>query len=59
LLLACACDAAGYFPPPDSEGGWRTLTGAKEMREKTGVDLDRWEQACTVFNRNSPNGGLV
>jgi CubicO group peptidase (beta-lactamase class C family) len=51
--------AADYFPPPDSEGGWRTLKDAKEIREKAGMDLDRLEKAYTATERSTPNGGLL
>ncbi len=59
LAIAGAISAADYFPPPDSEGGWRTLTAAEEIREKAGIDLDRLEKAYTVTERSTPNGGLL
>lgn len=59
LTLATVARAADYFPPPDSEGGWRTLTDAREIREKAGMDLDRLEKAYTVTERSTPNGGLL
>jgi hypothetical protein len=37
--------SADYFPPPDSAGGWRTLTDAGEIRTKAGVDLNRLDEA--------------
>ncbi len=59
LLSAIALQAADYFPPPDSQGGWRTLTDPKEIREKAGMDLDRLEKAYTMTERSTPNGGLL
>jgi CubicO group peptidase (beta-lactamase class C family) len=60
LGLACtAAHAADYFPPPDSDGGWRTLTDAKEIREKAGMDLDRLTNAYTATERSTANGGLL
>jgi len=59
LALVGAASAADYFPPPDSEGGWRTLSSAQEIREKAGMDLDRLEKAYTVTKRSAPNGGLL
>jgi CubicO group peptidase (beta-lactamase class C family) len=59
LALAGAMQAADYFPPPDSEGGWRTLTDAKEIRAKAGLDLGQLEAAYTVTERSTPNGGLL
>ena len=48
-----------YFPPPDSQGGWRTLKTAAEIREKAGMALSRLEQAYSVTERCSQNGGLL
>jgi CubicO group peptidase (beta-lactamase class C family) len=28
----------GYFPPPESQGGWRVLTAAEEVRSVAGMD---------------------
>ncbi len=51
--------AADYFPPPDSEGGWRTLADKRELRRKAGVDLTRLEQAWEQCQRTTANAGLV
>src|ERR1043166_9967985 len=51
--------AADYFPLPDSQGGWRTLTDAREIREKAGINLDRLEKAYAVTEHSTPNGGLL
>lgn len=51
--------AADYFPPPDSEGGWRTLTDPKEIREKAGMDVAWLEKAYTVCERGTQHGGLL
>jgi CubicO group peptidase (beta-lactamase class C family) len=59
LATVCTARAADYFPPPDSEGGWRTLTDAKEIREKAGMDLDRLEKAYIATERSTANGGLL
>ena len=50
LLASCArvTDAADYFPPPESVGGWRTLDSAEDIRRIAGMDptkldtLKRW-----------------
>ena len=56
----CASDfAVDYFPPPDSEGGWRTLKTAQEIREKAGMDLSVLDAAYTVTERSTGNGGLL
>lgn len=51
--------AATYYPPPDSEGGWRALQGEKEIRSKAGMDLKRLEQAWEFTQRCSQNAGLL
>ncbi len=58
-LLSQLAQAADYFPPPDSEGGWRMLKDAKEIREKAGMDLPKLEQAFDFTQRCSQNGGLL
>src|SRR5437870_945333 len=59
LTLTAFTRAADYFPPPDSEGGWRTLHETKEIREKAGLDLSRLEDAYKICERSTPNGGLL
>ncbi len=50
---------ADYFPPPDSQGGWRTLEGAKAIRQRAGMDLERLERAWEFTQRCSQNAGLL
>ncbi len=59
LLSSTAQAADGYYPPPDSEGGWREAKTAKECRELAGIDLPRLESAYTVTQRSTAHGGLV
>src|SRR2546422_9550189 len=33
-----ALDAAGYFPPPESQGGWRKLEAREEIRRDGRMD---------------------
>jgi CubicO group peptidase (beta-lactamase class C family) len=62
-VLICAGVVAGraadYFPPPDSEGGWRAAGAADEVRDKTGMDLAKLDQAFDFTSRCSQNGGLL
>jgi CubicO group peptidase (beta-lactamase class C family) len=51
--------AAEYFPPPDSQGGWRTALDAVEAREEAGMDLAKLEQGWTFTQRCTQNGGLL
>jgi CubicO group peptidase (beta-lactamase class C family) len=59
--LAASIRLAGaeYFPPPDSEGGWRTLTDPTHIRRKAGMDAQRLERAFEFTQRCSKNGGLL
>lgn len=57
--IGASSRAAGYFPPPDKDGGWRTLKGADKIRREAGMDLDRLERAYDFTQRCSQNGGLL
>src|SRR5436305_1854394 len=59
LLAWPATQAADYFPPPDSAGGWRTLKDPPEIRKLAGMDLPRLEQAFDFTQRCTQNGGLL
>ena len=59
LIVSAALRAADYFPPPDSEGGWRTLSDAAQIRALAGMDLSRLEAAYEVAQRGTQNGGLL
>lgn len=48
-----------YFPPPDSEGGWRRLTEPSEIRKLAGMDAERLERAYQLTERGTRNGGLL
>jgi CubicO group peptidase (beta-lactamase class C family) len=51
--------AQDYFPPPDSQGGWRTLIGPARIRKVAGMDPDRLDQAFEYTKRSSRHGGLL
>ena len=59
LISSLACAADTYFPPPDSEGGWREAKSAREVRDLAGMDLSKLEPAFTLVDRSTANGGLV
>ena len=69
LLLSLTCSAfvfvsfkstaADYFPPPDSAGGWRTLTDSEQVRTLGGMDLQRLQQAADYCDRGTQHGGLL
>ena len=59
VTLSLSARAADYFPPPDTEGGWRTLTDPREIRDKAGLDVRWLNRAYEVCERGTPNGGLL
>src|SRR4051812_22227856 len=61
LILSAFAGAYGedYFPPPDSQGGWRTLTTPAEIRAKAGMDSGWLDAAYNVTERSTGNGGLL
>jgi CubicO group peptidase (beta-lactamase class C family) len=59
LLGMSMAHAAAYFPPPDSQGGWRTLTGPTAIRKKAGLDAAALERADDFTRRCTQNGGLL
>jgi hypothetical protein len=51
---------ADYFPPSDTDGGWRTLTDAAKIRKTAGMDLARLDQAFEFQKtETSQHGGLI
>ena len=65
LLLLSGClvysagEDSGYFPPPDENGGWRTLKDSAEIRRVAGMDLTRLDRAFEFEKETSQHGGLV
>lgn len=48
-----------YFPPPDAEGGWRTLKADEEVRRVAGLDPDKLEEAWQYVSGLSANSSLL
>jgi CubicO group peptidase (beta-lactamase class C family) len=48
-----------YFPPPDSQGGWRTATTAEEVRRLAGLDLEKLNDVFADYSQSTKNGGLL
>jgi CubicO group peptidase (beta-lactamase class C family) len=48
-----------YFPPPDSSGGWRSLSDAKKIMQKTGIDKDKLDETFDFVRTTTRNGGLL
>ena len=62
FLLSAPLLAAGagvYFPPPDSEGGWRTLESPAQIRKVAGMDPAKLDYAFEYVSRTSQHGGLL
>ena len=51
--------ADDYFPPPDSKGGWRTLTDPAKIAKTAGVDRQKLDQAFDYVQNTSQHGGLL
>jgi len=58
LFSFAALGGDDYFPPPDSEGGWRTLRDSAQIRKVAGMDLTRLNYAFEYASRTSQHGGL-
>src|SRR6202453_3911731 len=48
-----------YFPPSDSQGGWRVLPTASRVRAVAGIDIARLDQAFQYTQTTSQHGGLL
>ena len=48
-----------YFPQPDSQGGWRSVTSADAVRRVGGMDRARLDDAFEFTKGSSKNGGLL
>ncbi|HEX4645607.1 MAG TPA: serine hydrolase, partial [Verrucomicrobiae bacterium] len=61
ILLSPHARAAGddYFPPPDTQGGWRTPKDPAEVLQIAGVDTQKLDQAFEYASRSSQHGGLL
>lgn len=60
LAAACATLAgAGYYPPPDSRGGWRRPASAAEARRVAGIDPQQLDPVFDYIQGNTKNGGLL
>lgn len=58
-LLAVSAFAADYFPPPDAQGGWRTLKDPKKIKRVTGIDVAKLDAAFDYVQQTSQHGGLL
>lgn len=55
-----AAENKEYFPLPDTQGGWRTVTGVDKINEFTGMDKTKLDEAYDfVRSYFEDNGGLL
>ena len=59
LAARAAFSQNPYFPPPDAQGGWRTLEHSSEIRTLTGIDTSRLDEAFQYVQTTSQHGGLL
>lgn len=50
---------AAYFPPSDSQGGWRVPRGAEDALRVAGIDVSRLDEAFDYVKGYTGNGGLL
>jgi len=49
----------GYLPPPDSQGGWRTLDTEGEIRRVASMNRARLDEAFAFIHGSTKHGGLL
>ena len=50
---------AEYYPPPESQGGWRWLQSPEEIRTLGGMDPAQLERIGELFDRSEATCGVV
>ena len=48
-----------YFPPPDADGGWRSLKDADQIRRVAGMDKHKLDEAFAFVKGSTKHGGLL
>ncbi|MHB1293529.1 MAG: serine hydrolase domain-containing protein [Anaerolineae bacterium] len=48
-----------YYPPPDTQGGWRTLSDPADILHLTGIATAGLDDALAFAAKSSKNGGLL
>ena len=59
FAYSALCYAGDYFPPPDSKGGWRTISDPDKIRKVTGIDTRKLDEAFNYIQETSQHGGLL
>jgi CubicO group peptidase (beta-lactamase class C family) len=48
-----------YFPAADTQGGWRSLKDADQIRRVAGIDRNKLDEALAFVKGSTRNGGLL
>jgi CubicO group peptidase (beta-lactamase class C family) len=48
-----------YFPPPDSQGGWRIIADLPGGDQQLGIDRPKLDEAFAIAQQSTKNGGLL
>jgi hypothetical protein len=60
MLSACRSEIEDtYYPKPDSEGGWRTVSDSSAIRDRFGMDTEILDEAFEQAKVATKNGGLL
>src|SRR3981081_4702725 len=48
-----------YYPPPDTDGGWRALQDTDKIRKITSIDTQKLDDTFQYIQQTSQHGGLL
>ena len=48
-----------YFPPPDADGGWRSVKHADQIRRVAGMEKHKLDEACAFVKGSTKHGALL
>ncbi len=51
--------AADYYPPPDSQKGWRSITDPGQIQKTAGIDTRKLDETFEYIQQTSQHGGLL
>src|SRR5262245_36568810 len=52
-------DDRSYFPPPDTQGGWRKAADVPGGPAALGIDTRKLDEAFEIAQQSTKNGGLA
>lgn len=59
LLAGASLFSQDYYPPPDTQGGWRTLQDPTKIRKIAAIDPQKLDAAFDYIRGTSQHGGLL